>query len=251
MVDMREIVTLAGVATWRTPVIAWQGLRAQRGVARLPQADGDVGTVGDPSDPSCLRLVVLGDSLAGGVGVGHHLDTLAGGVATRLAAGRHVPVQWLVAARTGFTAGQALTLIDDAALAHADVVIISVGANDVKNMHTARRWRDDLTALLAAVCAESSRAEIVLLPVPMLQMCPALPGALARVLGARAAAFDEVADGVVARFPRVRRFTRFAPPGDDLFAADGFHPSAAFHAIYAEQICAALKPPRDGSSTLR
>ncbi|MFF0710319.1 MULTISPECIES: SGNH/GDSL hydrolase family protein [Gordonia] len=247
---MREIVTLAAAATWRTPVIAWQGLRAKRSVVRLPQAEGDFGTVGDASDPSCLRLVVLGDSLAGGVGVEHHLDTLAGGVATRLAAREERPVQWVVAARTGFTAAQVMTLIDDAVLAQADVVVVSVGANDAKNMHTARRWRDELTALLNAVCAASERAEIVLLPVPMLQMCPALPGALAQTLGTRAAQFDAIADDVVAGSGRVRRIMRFEPSGDGLFAADGFHPSAAFHAIYAEQIDAALTAS-DGDAPTR
>ncbi|KNA91232.1 GDSL-like Lipase/Acylhydrolase [Mycobacteroides abscessus subsp. abscessus] len=247
---MREIVTLAAAATWRTPVIAWQGLRAKRSVVRLPQAEGDFGTVGDASDPNCLRLVVLGDSLAGGVGVDNHLDTLAGGVATRLATRECRSVQWVVAARTGFTAAQVMTLIDDAVLAQADVVVVSVGANDAKNMHTARRWRDELTALLNAVCAAAERAEIVLLPVPMLQMCPALPGALAQTLGMRAAQFDAIADDVVAGSGRVRRIMRFEPSGDGLFAADGFHPSAAFHAIYAEQIDAALSTT-DGDSPAR
>ena len=247
---MREIVTLAAAATWRTPVIAWQGLRAKRSVVRLPQAEGDFGTVGDASDPNCLRLVVLGDSLAGGVGVDNHLDTLAGGVATRLATREGRSVQWVVAARTGFTAAQVMTLIDDAVLAQADVVVVSVGANDAKNMHTARRWRDELTALLNAVCAAAERAEIVLLPVPMLQMCPALPGARAQTLGMRAAQFDAIADDVVAGSGRVRRIMRFEPSGDGLFAADGFHPSAAFHAIYAEQIDAALSTT-DGDSPAR
>lgn len=235
-----EIVTLAAAASWRTPVVLWQGLRARRVVIRLPQAAGDHGVIAEPASGRRTRVVVLGDSLAGGVGVTHHETTLAGGVATRIARRTGGPVAWQVLARTGYTAREAISLIDADVLGAADVVVVSVGANDTKNMHSAARWRTDLTALLDEVSAAAPSARVVLLPVPILQMCPALPPALARVLGSRAAHFDAIADDVSAAYPAVYRFDRFVPPGDDLFAADGFHPSATFHAIYADQIESAL-----------
>ncbi|MGW5521030.1 SGNH/GDSL hydrolase family protein [Gordonia sp. NPDC003950] len=240
---MPRIVTLATAARWRTPTALWQGLRAQRIVLRLPQADGDDGVITGDTGDGTTRLLVIGDSLAGGVGVAHHHHTLAGGVAGRLAERLGGEVHWHVRARTGYTAGEVITLIDPDLLANADVVIVSVGANDTKNMHTPRRWRTELTALLAEITSGAAQsARIVLLPVPMLQMCPALPRTLATVLGARAAHFDDIASQVSAGFPGIGRFARFVPPGGaDLFAADGFHPSESFHAIYAEQIDAVLR----------
>ncbi|MGW0038818.1 SGNH/GDSL hydrolase family protein [Gordonia sp. NPDC003376] len=241
---MQRIVALTGAATWRTPVALVQGLRARKTVVRLPQAVGDHDVIGDDRDGRVTRLVVLGDSLAGGVGVDHHRDTLAGGVARRLAARVDGPVEWHVYAQTGFTAREAITLIDPEALSAADVVVVSVGANDAKNMVRSQQWRIDLTTLMDAVVdGAADAAQIVLLPVPILDMCPALPGTLAAALGRRAARFDAVADEVAARNGRIRRFDRFIPPGDDLFAADGFHPSESFHGIYAGLIDSVLTTP--------
>lgn len=245
---MPRIVTLAVAARWRTPTVLWQGVRAQRTVVRLPQADGELGVAAPDASGPLTRILVIGDSLAGGVGVPHHAQTLAGGLATRVADRRGGPVQWQVQARTGYTAGEIITLIEPDALRRADAVIVSAGANDAKNMHSARRWRTELTTLLGQVSAHTrDTTPIVLLPVPILQMCPALPPTLAHVLGSRTAQFDDIADQVASGHPRVRRFARFIPAADDLFAADGFHPAESFHAIYAEQIDRLLHNPEPGS----
>lgn len=237
---MQRILTLAEAASWRAPVALWQGLQARRTVLRLPQADGETGFI-DGDGPES-RVLVIGDSLAGGVGVGHHSETLAGGVARRLAERTGGPVHWQVRAQTGFTAREVISLVDPAEVSAADVVVLSVGANDAKNMHRPQQWRADLGELLATVTAGAADATpVVLLPVPILSMCPALPGVLGGVLGRRAEQFDAIATEVAADYPLIRRFERFVPPGGvDLFAEDGFHPSAAFHAVYTEQIAEVL-----------
>ena len=239
---MARIVTFWAAATWRTPLALSQALVTRRTVARLPQAVGEQGVItatqGDSAvDGEPVRVLVVGDSLASGVGVDHHRNTLAGTVARLLADRWGRPVAWDVRAHTGFTAGEVIGLLDLKALAGADVVVVSVGGNDAKNMHPAWRWRNELTRLLATITANTRQSTpIILLPVPMLQMCPALPDPLAGVLGERTRHFDEIATDIASRYPRIRRFGRFAPPRDNLFAADGFHPSADFHTIYAECI---------------
>lgn len=236
MSDNRRGLPLAAI--WLgLPVLLTQGLRVRRETLRLPDADGLTGLVGD-GEP--LSLVVLGDSVAAGVGVDHHQDTLAGHLARRLATSRSRAVAWQVVALTGATAGDVLGFArESSALVSADVVVVSVGVNDTKNLHPDRRWRAELAALLDHVLAVST-AEVVLIGVPPMEAFPALPRALAMLMGARARRLDAIGRAVAAERPRVRRIELTLEQGEGLFAEDGFHPSAVVHERLAEQVSAVL-----------
>jgi len=222
------------------PILLTQGLRVRRDTLRLPDADVLTGTVGE-GEP--LHLVVLGDSVAAGVGVDHHHHTLAGHLARRLAESRGRAVTWRVVALTGATAGEVLGLArQSSTLEKADVVVVSVGVNDTKNLHPDRRWRAELAALLDHVLAASPTADVVLIGVPPMEAFPALPRALATLMGARARWLDAIGRAVAAARPRVRRIELTLDQGEGLFAADGFHPSAVVHERLAEQIATVLTP---------
>ena len=237
MSDNRRGLPLAAI--WLgLPVLLTQGLRVRRETLRLPDADGLTGAAGE-GEP--LNLVVLGDSVAAGVGVDHHRDTLAGHLARRLASSRTRAVTWQVVALTGATAGDVLGLACEyAALASADVVVVSVGVNDTKNLHPDRRWRAELTALLDHVLAAAPTADVVLVGVPPMEAFPALPRPLATLMGARARRMDAIGRAVAAGRPRVRRIELTLEQGEGLFAADGFHPSAVVHERLADQIANVL-----------
>jgi lysophospholipase L1-like esterase len=239
MSDHRRGLPLAAI--WLgLPVLLTQGLRVRRDTLRLPDADGLTGTWGE-GEP--LNLVVLGDSVAAGVGVEHHRETLAGHLASRLATSRSRAVAWQVVALTGATAGDVLGLARRyAALAAADVVVVSVGVNDSKNLHPDRRWRAELASLLDHVLAVAPSAEVVLIGLPPMETFPALPRALATLMGARARRVDAIGRAVAAARPRVRRIELAMEREEGLFAADGFHPSAVVHERLAEQISAVLAP---------
>lgn len=235
----RRGLPLAGV--WlASPVLVTQGLRVRRRTLRLPDADGRVGGSRGADD---LRLVVVGDSVAAGVGVPHHGLTVAGRLAALLAESRDRPVSWDVLARTGATAGDVLAMVREApVVAGADVVVVSVGVNDTKNLHPDRRWRAELSALLDEAVAAAPDAAVVLVGVPPMEAFPALPRALAAVLGARARRLDRIGREVAAA-RRVRRLDLELTSADGLFAEDGFHPSALMHARLAAQIARLLDEP--------
>ena len=237
MTDNRRGLPLAAI--WLgLPVLLTQGLRVRRETLRLPDADGLTGTMGE-GEP--LNLVVLGDSVAAGVGVDHHRDTIAGHLARRLAASRTSAVAWQVVALTGATAGDVLGLArQSSTLTTADVVVVSVGVNDTKNLHPDRRWRAELAALLDHVLAVSPTADVVLIGVPPMEAFPALPRALATLMGARARRLDAIGRAVAAERPRLRRIELTLEQGEGLFAADGFHPSAVVHERLADQISLVL-----------
>jgi lysophospholipase L1-like esterase len=228
------------VAVWAAfPVLLTQGLRVRRTVLRLPDADGLIGEVAGPGMP--LRLVVVGDSVAAGVGVDHHRETLTGELARLLAVTGGRAVSWEVIAQTGATAGEVAALVRDRPeVEAADVVLLSVGVNDAKNLHGDRRWRVELGDLIDGLRRTAPDAQLIVLGLPPMEVFPSLPWPLSAILGARARRVDAIARDVVAARPDVRRVELELPTDPALFARDGFHPSAVVHAHLAEAALALI-----------
>jgi lysophospholipase L1-like esterase len=236
------------LAPWLlAPVALPQGLRLRRTALRLPPAEGATGAVERPgSRLEPLRVVVVGDSVAAGVGLDHHDDSMAGLVARLLSELHDRPALWTVIGESGATAGQArMQVAGREELAAADVVLISIGVNDTKNLHPARRWRLELGQLLDDVLAAAPGADVLLFGIPPMDRLPALPRPLADFLGARSRAFDRIGREVAARRPRIRRIDGELEMRAELFASDGIHPSAVLHRLFADAVLEALAPGAD------
>jgi lysophospholipase L1-like esterase len=224
------------------PIVVLQGRRVRRRVERLPEATGTSGRVGRGGD--LLRVVVVGDSVAAGVGVREHRHSMAGRLADLLHLRSGRPVAWEVLARSGADAGGVAALVAGSqVVAGADVVAVSVGVNDVKNLRSDGSWRTGLRDLLAEIVRAAPGARVFLLGLPPVDRLPALPRPLADLLGARGRRLDRIGGLVAAEFPEV---TRLEFTEDELaavhepFASDGFHPGAALHDVFAREISARL-----------
>jgi lysophospholipase L1-like esterase len=225
------------------PLVPVQGYRLARTLPRFADADGVTGRVG--SGDRRMKVVALGDSVTAGYAVGHHRSSVAGQLATRLADRYGATVDWLACARSGATAGEAMTLVSGQDLVDADLVFVSIGVNDLKNLHSSTRFRRELGSLLDAVLAAAPRAQVCLLGIPPLDHFPAFPHPLADALGWRGRAFDAI--GIAATHARDRAFRieTSEPLGPEMFAGDGFHPSPALHAAFADAVMARLSLPED------
>lgn len=214
-----------------------------RTVPRFADARGRAGVGG--AGERALRLLVLGDSVAAGYAVAHHRTTVAGVLASRLAQAYAATVTWQVLATTGFTAGEAVGLVDPdvvgaQAFGDADLVFVSIGVNDTKNLHSTARFRRELSALLDRILEAAPHATVAVLGIPPLEQLPVVPRPLADVLGWRGRIFDAISAEVVAQRPRTIRIWPADVLTPEMFAEDGFHPSEYLHELFADAVMRSL-----------
>lgn len=222
------------------PVAPIQGAWLTRTMVRFTDAEGVAGKVGNGARQ--LVVVALGDSVTAGYAVAHHRSSIAGQLADRLAQRYAATVEWRVAARSGATAGEAISLARPDVLGDADLVFVSAGVNDLKNLHRAAQFQREFGQLLDAVLAAAPRAQVCWLGIPPLDHFPAFPRPLADVLGWRGRVFDAIGLAAVDARDRCFRIQSDGPLGLEMFGPDGFHPSETLHAAFADAVMAALPP---------
>lgn len=215
------------------PVLVYQGKALRGRIPRLPEAADPAGAAGSGSPR--IRLAVLGDSTAAGVGAKRHQDALAGMLAAALAAQTRREVSWRAVARSGATSRTARDLVPGLVDGdwRPDVVVVSVGVNDLKNLRRLREWDRDIAALLAAVGDTAGGVPVIVCGMAPVGRFPALPQPMRAVLALRAHAMDhtlrrEAGDRHVPVDPRMI--------GNGFFAEDGFHPSSQGYRAWARQL---------------
>lgn len=224
------------------PVLLPQGYWVKKRTPRLPDAAGSLeGTVAGLGEP--LRLLSLGESTVAGIGARTHETGLTGQLALALKQHTSRSVDWAVVARSGINARKCrVELVPTLAGRRADVVLIALGVNDAIEFHTARRWASDIESLIESVREQVGDALMLLAGVPPLDYFPALPNPLGFVLGARSASLARASEELAKRMERVVHvpFEIEKERCDDLFCADGFHPSELGYKLWAEQLAAAF-----------
>ena len=220
------------------PVLVVQGRRVRRTTPRLPEAAGPR-TGEAPGRGAAVRLLVLGESTAAGVGAVDHQEGLAGQVSAALAAETGRPVHWRVLGRNGATAAitrdELLAPAEDVA---ADVAVVALGVNDTLRLHSAGRWSSDLGGLVGAIRERCGAIPVILASVPPMGRFPGLPQPLRGVLGLRATVLDRAAGRMAAEMDAVRhvRVPLGAGSVDDFFCADRFHPSPRGYAQWGAEL---------------
>ena len=219
------------------PVCLAQGLAVRRRATRLPEAAGP--RTGSLGNGPLLRLLLLGDSSAAGVGVTHQDAALAGRLGAALA-GRFT-VQWQLHACIGATTASTLKTLRQIDAAPFDAAVVALGVNDVARQVPLRRWIARQQALAELLRMRFGVRRAYLSGVPPMGRFPLLPQPLRAVLGARAAQFDMALAEAVRGQHRLRYLPIPAEALDpDLMAEDGFHPGPEIYRLWAEHLAEAI-----------
>ena len=214
------------------PVLLAQGKRLRRTAPTLPEPAGErEGIIGD--GPT-LRLLILGDSAAAGVGADTQEAALAGQLAVALAP--TFRLHWKLLAFTGATTRDILRRLTREAPAAYDVVVTSLGVNDVTGRRALDTWRRQQLELIDLLRARLGATHIVLSGLPPMHRFPALPQPLRWYVGSRARDFNRVLAEVAASRPGCE----FLALGHEMMdvsamASDGFHPGPPIYALWARE----------------
>ncbi len=216
-----------------------QAIRTRKSALRLPPpACATSGICRSPqSSGTPLRVLAIGDSVIRGVGVDQLRDAYVGQAVDALSTRLSRPVDWAVLGRSGARAEHLLNEYLPALPAMpADVILLSVGVNDITGMTALRTWRKRVALLLDKLQEHSPSAVIGVAGIPPLGEFPLLPEPLRFASGQRGLAFDAaLAKVVAARSKAVHMRIDFdGRPG--AFCADGFHPSKISYQRFGQQI---------------
>ena len=207
------------------PLSAVQGLWLRHTATRLPEATGArTGVCGHGTQ---LRLLALGDSIIAGVGTGSMEHALPVQFAQALASIRKCSVQWRVMGANGADISDLRHSIQ--LLTHqqyVDVILISIGVNDVTGLSSTRHWRFQVNQLVSELVEKWPQARVIFLGLPPMGQFPLPPQPLRFTLGQRAATLDAMAAGIISRQARMLHIPTDINPIQQEFCEDGFHPSA-------------------------
>jgi len=221
------------LAFWLSlPVSALQGLRLRRTALRLPEASGERSGASGQGDE--IDLLAIGDSIIAGVGTGSMENALPVRFAEALAASLERTVRWRAEGANGADIADLLACIsrlpEDC---KADVILVSIGVNDVTGLSSTRHWRLQLGQLVDDIRRRWPRAGVVFAGLPPMGSFPLPPQPLRFTLGHRAATLDAIAAGVISAQPGMLHVPTEINPLEHDFCEDGFHPSAQSCAFWA------------------
>ncbi len=262
MVDTHKIASVAKDVLL-APVYFHQGRRIKRDTVRLPEPDGErcgfvslhAATDGPASDKSTLKLMIVGDSAAAGVGSQTQQEALVGKLIPILtqqlsAHSSFNMLDWSLQATTGHTSFDILRrlYVLPAPTQPVDVMLLSVGVNDTTSNVAIDKWKQQIEDIIAIAQRKFGVKELIFLSLPPMADMPAIPAPLNNFVGAKALLLDQILQQVCAThagvnymatdFARMIKEHSNGSPIDIavMFAIDGFHPSSLMYGYWAQQV---------------
>ncbi len=225
---MRHQLATLGLA----PLLLIQGLHTRRVTPQLPEPPG--ARDGCRGNGSRLRLLITGDSAAAGVGASHQDEALAGHLVKCLS--RRFTVDWELHAKTGATTQSTIEYLTRLSPRTFNIVVTSLGVNDVTSGISHRRWVNAQLALRDLLRSKFNANRLLIAGLPPVHLFPALPQPLRWYLGRRATDFSST----LQRELTAERDSEFLDLGfgmdESTMASDGFHPGTAIYAEWARRI---------------
>jgi lysophospholipase L1-like esterase len=226
------------IAAVQAPVVVPQARRLRRSTVHLP--DAALPWEGEFAGPvragvRALRLLVLGDSTAAGVGVDSQIDGLPGRLAITLAERLGRGVAWRAVGENGATTHDLLErFVGEAFIEPFDLLFLSIGANDALGVRSAAAYARDLRRILNLASRAQPDATVLVSSMPLFGDFDLLPEPLRGALFRHARNLERAGRAVTATDPRWIMSSQPPPYAEGFFADDEFHPSATGYRDWAD-----------------
>ncbi len=223
------------------PVMLSQAFALRRHALTLAPAVGPgAGTIGR-GEP--LHFLAIGDSIVAGVGARRVERSTVVHVARFMSGRLAREINWHA---TGIIGAGARKVRRDAVPRlppqRFDVILLSVGVNDVLKLERSGRFRRQLLKLVRELRRHSPDSVIAYVGLPPLDEFPKLRRPLRWIVGRRVRRFDMVAREAIARVPNAMHIPMRVSPRPHMFAEDGLHPTEPGQRVLARIIADALTP---------
>ena len=217
------------------PWLWLQGIYLKKVVLRLPTpADAPFGVL--QGSGRKLEILGLGESPMAGVGIAKHSETLTGLTAVRLNQLMDRQVNWKVMAQNGLTINNLNQLIEEEPSVDADLIIASIGGNDVFNLTPPWVWERDLIRCIKNLVRDGRKPLIIFSPVPCVGRFPAIPNPLRLAFGYWELLLQTSLDLVMNSIEDAHLLEDRFPDGKEFFLDDGIHPSQLAYKLWSEKL---------------
>ena len=215
------------------PVLIVQGKQVKKNTPRLPEAKGPRKGIQGQGKKQ-FSLLILGDSAAAGVGIDHQQRALSGQILACF--GQDYTIQWELVAKTGITTARTIEHMASCTPAEFDVVVTSLGVNDVKAGVRPHQWVSQQKKLICLLRKKFKVQRFLISAVPPMEHFPALPWPLKWYLGMCCAHMNQALKKWLSTQSDCELMEFNLPMDASQMAEDGFHPGPGLHTIWAQEI---------------
>jgi len=212
------------------PILIPQGIYTRKVTPKLPEAGGERAGVHGKGKP--LRLLILGDSAAAGVGVDSQSKALSGNLIAKLS--NDFLIDWRLEAESGVKTSEVIQKLESMNAFKTDVVLISLGVNDVTSSIQLKVWLRLQEKLKVLLLSKFSAKHILMCSLPPMHAFPSLPQPLRWYLGRRSTSFNSALLKQSLSSENFEFVPVSFPMKQEYFADDGFHPSHLAYSLWSE-----------------
>lgn len=215
-----------------SPLLWLQGKWVRYRTESLPEPEGNrlLTSAGTPTK----RILIAGDSAAAGVGVHTQDEALLGLVHGGL--NETFCIQSELVAETGLKSPEVLQRMHEQAQKGFDLVVFSVGVNDVTGLTPKKAWRRNIENMVALFQKHNPDVWIIFSSLPPMENFMLLPQPLRYMMGQRAKRMDAELATVISKHRRCVHLTTPFPLTAPMLASDLFHPGAPAYKVWAQAL---------------
>lgn len=212
------------------PVLWAQGIYVRKTTPLLPEPPGErQGSVGEGS---ILRLLIVGDSSAAGVGADTQDEAFLGHLVSGLA--RYHRVEFCLVAATGSTSAGTVRHLQKIPAETFDIAVTVLGVNDSTGLISEDKFIADQSMLMSLLKEKFGVRRVVCSGLPPMHLFPALPQPLRWVMGSKAKSLDQALEKWLKSEPGCSYLKSDFTLDPKLMASDGFHPGPEVYRMWGE-----------------
>lgn len=217
------------------PLFWLQGIFLRRIVLRLPTpTDDPYGCFEGKKNK--FKILGLGESPMAGVGISKYSETLTGLTSNRLNKLMDIHVNWRIIAQNGLTIKKLNQLIREESPLDIDLIIVSIGGNDVFNLTPPWVWERNLDSFVNYFVRGEKTPIIIFSPVPCVGRFPAIPNPLRLAFGYWESILQKSLTIIMNSKRDVYLLKDRFPDGKKYFLNDGIHPSKLAYKLWSERL---------------